>query len=115
MLDFKQIQSECHSIAKHLGYNTSKRSTILHLQSEIRELKHSKPEHDNNLSVIASNIENDIEFYRFYEDLIKGSDVEELPDPVNIILSHCEERGIDFELIFMNKLRYNKLRKKPKV
>lgn len=112
MIDLSKLQGEVHQITKFLGYKINKRLTIKKLKQEIKEFKKSHIQRNKNAPLIGSTIQNDEQFVKYYDKYLKGTTHDEAPDIVMVVLSYCQEMGIDFETDFMNKYRYNTLRKK---
>lgn len=112
MIDLSKLQGEVHATTKFLGYKINKRLTIKKLKQEIKEFKHSRFQRNKNAPLVASTIQDDKKFVKYYETYLKGTTHDEAPDIVMVILSYCQEMGVDFETDFMNKYRYNLHRKK---
>jgi NTP pyrophosphatase (non-canonical NTP hydrolase) len=112
MINLNMLQKKVHQITISLGYKHDKKNTIAALKRELKEFKKSKEQLDKNTSFKISNVENDSNFKEFYEHLIKGTNEDEIPDIIIVLMSHCQENGIDLETILKNKIRYNRLRGK---
>lgn len=112
MLNTALVQKETLKETIRLGYEVNKQKTIKKLFCEMGEFRDSKKiEHDTTPKLV-SNIRCDKEFKQYYESYIVGTEEDELPDLVKVVMSYCETVGIDLETCIMNKHRYNKLRNK---
>jgi len=67
---------------------------------------------NKNTPLVASTIQDDKKFMEFYELHLKNTVHDEIPDIILVMLSYCNEIGIDSETDLMNKVRYNNFRKK---
>ncbi len=112
MLNTAQIQKETLRDTTRLGYEVDKNTTIEKLYDEIQEFKTSTPIEHKKTPYMISNIRDDKEFVKHYKEFMIGTEEEELPDLIKVIMSYCESKEIDLELMLMMKHRYNKFRNK---
>ena len=109
MIDLTKLQYDVWTNTKRLGYLITKKTTLKKLKEEIKEFKKAKPVRwDKSLKL--SMFKSDKQFLHAFENDIKGTEHDEIPDKFFVLLSYCEENNIDFSILVANKLRYNKLR-----
>lgn len=108
-MDIKKLQKHVYRNTFELGYRVNKKTTVKKLKEEIKEFKDSGKRHH---SVIQESLEiiNDKEFLEHFNNRIKNTEYDEIPDMFFVMLSYCEKNEIDFESLVKNKLRYNSLR-----
>ena len=107
MIDIKQFQRETHLITKLLGYqDLSKKATIKKLKEEIQEFKAARPADIARIKK-ASNIQDNEEFKAYFDEHLKDTEADEIPDLIFIMLSFCQEYHYDVELLMAVKNRYN--------
>jgi NTP pyrophosphatase (non-canonical NTP hydrolase) len=112
MLNTLEIQKETLEDTVRLGYTVNKQTTIDKLIEEIEEFQISEKLICSTTPRLISNTQCDKQFKREYEKFVVGTEEDELPDLVKVIMSYCEFADIDLETCIMNKHRYNKLRNK---
>ena len=112
MIDLTKISKEVYENTVRLGYSIDKDKTIDKMCVELLEFQVAEKLESDVISARISNIEDDQEFKREYESKIKGSEQDEIPDLIKVLMSYCVSVDIDLETCFMNKLRYNRLRDK---
>jgi hypothetical protein len=108
-MNIKELQEKVYRNTLRLGYSIDKKTTIKKLKEELNEFRDSGK---RNYSVIEEsfNILEDEEFLKHFNNRIKNTEYDEIPDMFFVILSYCEKNYIDFETLVKNKLRYNSLR-----
>ncbi len=112
MIDLNKTALEVYSNTVRLGYTVSKHTTVSKLNEETEEFEEADKLGSDIISAIVSNLQCDADFLLSYEQGIKGSEQDEIPDLIMVLMSYCVANDIDLETCFMNKLRYNRLRSK---
>jgi len=111
-MNMQKLQKDSHKIAISFGYKINKNTTIDYIKGELEELKTSNPSLIGKIHENISNIKDDKKFHDKYMNLVKGTEAEEIPDSFYALLTYCQEIGLDFETIAMNKKRFNEIIKK---
>lgn len=112
MVDLNKLQRIANKQAIKLGYKTDKESILDKLLIELEELKEAKKQNNVSMSYTASCIRDDKQFVKYYEKNLKDTTQDEAPDIILVILSYLQDEGLDSETLLMNKMRYNRLRKR---
>ncbi len=112
MIDLNKTALEVYSNTVRLGYSCDKESIVGKLYEEREEFRQADKLGSDVISAIVSNLQCDADFLLSYEQGIKGSEQDEIPDLIMVLMSYCVANDIDLETCFMNKLRYNRLRNK---
>jgi len=108
-VDIPRLQLQVNTTTKKLGYTITRETTIAKLKDEINELDFSKPIDSCALPKMLVDVKNDGLFFKVYKDHVKGTELEEIPDMFFVLLSYCEEIGLDFETLAIAKKRFNDL------
>jgi len=109
MICLDTLQEQCNKIAKRFKYKTDKRSTYKHLKKELKEWYKSAPV-EPNLIETAINIQDDTTFMIYWNQFLKDTEVDEIPDMPFILMSFSHDRCYSIEDLLMLKKRYNELR-----
>jgi len=107
MIDLTELQSKTYDNTIRLGYTVNKEATIDKMIDELQELKTAKRSPDIFKLKNISNIQDNKEFCKEYNKLVKDTDVCEASDLIKVILSYFEYMDQDSELCVMMKNRYN--------
>ena len=110
-MNIKDLQKEVYKTTVDLGYKINKKTTVKKLKEEFKEFKVANTK-NKGLAYPAKDIKSDKDFKQYFDAYIKGSEFDEIPDMIFVLLSYCEEVGIDAETLIKNKLRYNYVRNK---
>lgn len=110
-MNLKSLQKNTYANTINLGYKVNKITTCDKLNEELTEFETAK-HGDIKKAYQLSYVKDDKEFKRIFETHIKGTELDEIPDMIFVMLSYCEEHNIDFETLAKIKNRYNKLRDK---
>lgn len=106
-MDIPKLQLQVNATTKKLGYTITRATTIAKLKDEINELDFSKPINTCALPKMLIDVKSDKLFFKIYKEHVKKTELEEIPDMFFVLLSYCEEIGIDFETLAIAKKRFN--------
>lgn len=107
MIDLTKLQQEVYSNTIRLGYNPNKKETIRAVKRELREFSKTKKVLHKAINTVVSDTICDNQYKKVYDMHIKDKEECEIADIVFVLMSYCEQNGIDLETCLMNKKRYN--------
>jgi len=110
-MDIEKMQKDVYGETKRLGYEVNLYTTIGKLDEELKELKNCSAGDRRNIYT-AGFIQNDADFKSYFENKIKNTVYDEIPDMIFVLMSYCECKNVNIETLMNMKLRYNKLRNK---